>query len=193
MKLYLFLTYLSWAVFCAVWTIGALDTKHEVRRRRTDSWQAFLARFALVAAAAFVIVRLGRRDAQHGHGVTPVDAGPALAWLSASCTMAGVGLAVWARVHLGRNWSSRPSAKEGHELVTSGPYRRLRHPIYTGMIGAFIGGALTGGVVGLTVLVTGTAIFVRRIAREEQIMDDLFPEQYPAYRRSTKRLIPFVW
>ncbi|HEX6808031.1 MAG TPA: isoprenylcysteine carboxylmethyltransferase family protein, partial [Gemmatimonadaceae bacterium] len=86
-----------------------------------------------------------------------------------------------------------PAMKEGHELVTSGPYAFVRHPIYSGIILAALGTALTGTVFGAIVFVAATAVLISRVGREEQIMLELFPGVYPSYQSRTKRLIPFLW
>lgn len=105
----------------------------------------------------------------------------------------GVAFAIWARAHLGSNWNNRPSIQENHELVTSGPYALVRHPIYTGILFAIIGSALTGQAAWLIVLVIFVAEFIRRVYAEEKLMLKEFPDQYPAYQKRTKALIPFVW
>ena len=83
--------------------------------------------------------------------------------------------------------------KERHELVTNGPYAYVRHPIYTGMLLAVFGTALTGSYFAIMVLVLASVVFLSRIPREEKIMMDLFPNEYPSYQARTKRLIPLVW
>ena len=106
---------------------------------------------------------------------------------------AGIAIAIWARVYLGRNWSGTPSIKEGHELVTSGPYRFVRHPIYTGMILAFLGSALVAGIIWSVVFLFFTINFLYRIPVEERYMTQLFPDQYPEYKKKTRALVPFIW
>jgi protein-S-isoprenylcysteine O-methyltransferase Ste14 len=118
---------------------------------------------------------------------------PGLGWAAAVMTAIGIGLAIWARVFLGRNWSPRPAVKEHHELVTTGPHAFVRHPIYTGILVAAFGTALTGAVFGTAVFIFASIIFLSRIGKEEKIMLELFPNEYPAYQARTKRLVPFVW
>jgi protein-S-isoprenylcysteine O-methyltransferase len=108
-------------------------------------------------------------------------------------TAAGIAIAIWARRHLGRNWSGRPTMKVGHELVTSGPYRFVRHPIYTGMLAALLGTVFAVGPTWLIVFIVFSYVFIWRIGVEERYMTELFPDQYPAYRARTRALIPFVW
>jgi protein-S-isoprenylcysteine O-methyltransferase Ste14 len=83
--------------------------------------------------------------------------------------------------------------KQEHELVTNGPYEYVRHPIYTGMLLAAFGSALTGSAFAIGVFVEASILFLSRIPREEKIMLELFPNAYPRYQDETKRLIPFVW
>ncbi len=106
--------------------------------------------------------------------------------------MCGVLLAVWARAHLGRNWSPAPALKENHELVTTGPYALLRHPIYTGVILAVLGSALVSPPWFITLIIV-IAIFAWRTQVEERIMMKEFPKDYAEYRKHTWRLVPYVW
>ena len=113
--------------------------------------------------------------------------------VGAVLTALGFAFAAWARLHLGRNWSARPTMKVDHELVTSGPYRIVRHPIYTGILMAWFGFGLVNGLVSLSLFVLFSLIFVWRIRVEEVYMMELFPDKYPQYRATTKALIPAVW
>lgn len=106
---------------------------------------------------------------------------------------AGLGFSVWARRHLGRNWSSQVVVKEDHALIRTGPYSRLRHPIYTGLLLAFLGTAVIIGEVraflAFALLLISFAIKSRA---EEARMRKTFPE-YEGYRRETAALIPYVF
>ena len=103
-------------------------------------------------------------------------------------------LAVWARRHLGRNWAAEVRIGEGHELVRSGPYRWVRHPIYTAMLGMFMGTAIASGqyhaLLGIVILFIA---YIRKTRLEEEILSRTFPTDYEAYRRSTWRLVPPVF
>jgi len=107
--------------------------------------------------------------------------------------LAGFGFAVWARMNLGRNWGMPMSLRQGHELVTSGPYSYVRHPIYTGIMLAMIGSALTLGLIWLVLFAVTFVYFAFSARTEEELMVAQFPDTYPAYRRRTKMLIPFVF
>jgi protein-S-isoprenylcysteine O-methyltransferase Ste14 len=119
--------------------------------------------------------------------------GPVLSSIGLILTVAGMGFLVWGRQHLGSNWSQTVSAKEGHELVTSGPYRYVRHPMYTGGLVACIGSAIVAGGVFVFLLVVLGAVFLWRVRAEDQLMARQFPDAFPAYAARTKALIPFIW
>ena len=178
----------GWLVFIAYWFVSAFFAKRSVRRR--GRWfGAFAVRVELVIG--FIV--LVRFPWVRSH----LRWQPALAsfspWIGAALTLAGIGLAVWARVHLGRNWGQPQTLRQDHELVTSGPYRRLRHPIYTGIILALLGTALACGSL-LFILPVGVgAFFVYSIYVEERDMRAQFPDTYDAYCARTNRLVPFIW
>ena len=189
----------SWGVFLLVWGVTALGVKRDVRRGGfasvwSSAWpmRLLVALFLLAAAFRFEARARPRRTSVASHAALFVPSA-ALGWTGAALVVIGIGFAIWARVVLGRNWSPRPSVKEHHELVTGGPYAYVRHPIYTGMLVAAFGSALTGSIYAIGVLVLMSALFLSRIPREETIMLDLFPNEYPPYQARTKRLIPLVW
>jgi protein-S-isoprenylcysteine O-methyltransferase Ste14 len=113
-------------------------------------------------------------------------AGLALEWI-------GVAFAIWARESLGRLWSGTVTLKEGHRVVRTGPYRFVRHPIYTGALIAVLGPVLAhanlGGLLGLVLIVLG---ILRKLTIEETLLEGQFGEEYRAYRREVRMLIPFV-
>ena len=127
---------------------------------------------------------LSRAPLPHG----PVSSGTALVLVAA-----GLAFTVWARVHLGGNWSGSVTEKEGHELVRSGPYALVRHPIYAGLLVALLGSAVACGelraVLGLGVV---AAAFTRKLRIEERFMRERFPEEYPRYCAQVPALIPFT-
>jgi protein-S-isoprenylcysteine O-methyltransferase Ste14 len=111
-------------------------------------------------------------------------------WLGAAVTIAGLLFAVWAREHLGRNWSRSVTIKQGHELITTGPYAVVRHPIYTGILTGFLGIAIAiSQVRGFIVLVLIFLALWIKLRMEEQWMRSQFGEAYATYAHQTAALV----
>jgi len=122
-----------------------------------------------------------------------VPSTPSLPWLGAALTLAGIAFAVWARVVLAGNWSGSVTLKRGHELVVQGPYRWVRHPIYTGLLTALIGTALARGEWrGLIAVAIAAASFWRKLRLEEALMGRQFGETYARYAERVRALVPFL-
>jgi protein-S-isoprenylcysteine O-methyltransferase Ste14 len=116
-----------------------------------------------------------------------------LFWIGAALTAAGLLFTVWARVHLGTNWSGTVTIKEGHELITSGPYAFVRHPIYTGLLLAFLGSAVVRDELrGVLAFVLVLWALWRKLRNEERWMREQFGEAYLTYSRRVAALIPLV-
>jgi len=116
-----------------------------------------------------------------------------VAWICAILCVAGLAICLWARLTIGRNWSGIVTLKEDHELVVGGPYAFVRHPIYTGLLTMFAATALMSGyVAGIVATVIVFFSFWIKLSDEEKVMLKNFPDQYPAYQRRVKRIIPFV-
>jgi protein-S-isoprenylcysteine O-methyltransferase Ste14 len=114
-------------------------------------------------------------------------------WFGVALLAAGLGFAVWAREHLGGNWSGTVSVKEGHELIRSGPYAHVRHPIYMGILSAVLGTAIASGTVRAAVAVAIiAAALVRKSRIEERFMRETFPGEYQRYSAEVPALIPFT-
>jgi protein-S-isoprenylcysteine O-methyltransferase Ste14 len=178
----------AWILFWAYWGISAIGVKKNVRRR---SWRWEIGVRVLAIAAILVIVRVpGSRAFFRDQESAAIDSIEGTAGVI--LCIGGLGLAVWARRHLGRNWGMPMSFKEGHELVTTGPYRYVRHPIYTGMLLGLVGTALVTGR-GVWVIFVCVAIYCWYSARtEEHLMLQQFPQQYGQYKKRSKAFIPFV-
>jgi protein-S-isoprenylcysteine O-methyltransferase Ste14 len=107
--------------------------------------------------------------------------------------VAGVAFAIWAREHLGKLWSGTITLKEGHRIVQSGPYRLARHPIYTGILTGVVGVVLArGDLASLLALVLFALGVARKIAIEEKLLGSRFGEEYAAYRKKVRAIIPFI-
>jgi protein-S-isoprenylcysteine O-methyltransferase Ste14 len=105
----------------------------------------------------------------------------------------GLAFAVWARAHLGSNWSGTVTIKQDHELIRSGPYAYVRHPIYTGLLAALLGTTVASGTVHAAVgLAIITVALIRKSRVEERFMREIFPDAYPRYSAEVPALIPFT-
>jgi protein-S-isoprenylcysteine O-methyltransferase Ste14 len=117
----------------------------------------------------------------------------ALAWTGVVLCVAGLAFCIWARFTLGSNWSGVVTLKGGHELITRGPYALVRHPIYTGLLTMFVATVIVlghvAGIIAIPLVFVSTWI---KLGHEEKLMLQKFPDQYAAYRRRVKRLIPFI-
>lgn len=171
-----------WAAFWLYWLAAAFSMK-----RGRVPWSRELGiRLALVAVA-ILLARLGVfRHEDHNTDSWRVALGLAL-------LAVGLGLAVWARLHIGRNWGVPMTEKVEPELVSSGPYRLVRHPIYSGILIAAIGTSVALSWTWLIAAALAAIYFVYSATVEERFLTEKFPDTYPAYRRSTKMLIPFVF
>jgi protein-S-isoprenylcysteine O-methyltransferase Ste14 len=171
-----------WIVFWVYWMISAAGAKEGTRTRRTRRTRP---PGLLIAVLVVVLLRVF-----HAGGLTVHS--PILEAVGVVLFLSGLGLAVWARIHLGRNWGMPMTRKDEPELVTSGPYRLVRHPIYSGILLAILGTALaTDGYWAIALVVMG-AYFLYSAKVEERLMTEAFPGVYPGYRATTKMLIPFV-
>jgi protein-S-isoprenylcysteine O-methyltransferase Ste14 len=114
-------------------------------------------------------------------------------WAGALLTGAGVGLAILARWHLGTNWSGTVTLKEGHELIRTGPYRAIRHPIYTGILLALLGTAIAFGEVrGLVAFAVAWGSFYFKARREEAFLTQEFGEKFGTHAKETGMFLPKI-
>jgi protein-S-isoprenylcysteine O-methyltransferase Ste14 len=169
----------AWLVFWIYWLVAASRSKESV----SGGWRTRLAGVSTVGV--FLITGVLRGGSLAVHSVILAAAGALLF----AC---GIALAVWARVHLGRNWGMPMTQRAEPELVTSGPYRFVRHPIYSGLLTATLGTALANNLLGLIVVAVLAAYFYYCGTVEERNLAATFPTAYPGYRSKTKMLIPFL-
>lgn len=174
-----------WLVGVIYWIVSATGNKATVYR--TNPFWRIVA--LVVLALMFVLFDAFPLYFYH-HLYSPDDP---LRWVGVAVCAFGVGFAIWARHTLGRNWSGNPTIKEGHELIQSGPYRLVRHPIYTGIIIGVLGSGIgSGRIYNLYVLGASFVGFWIKLKVEEGLMLRQFPQAYPDYKKRTKALIPFV-
>ena len=114
-----------------------------------------------------------------------------LAWMGVGLTAAGVAVAIWARQHLGKYWSAQVTIRAGHELIRTGPYARIRHPIYTGMLLALVGTVLViGEYRALAALAIAVFGFARKARKEESFLATQFGPAFKEHRRLTGFFLP---
>ena len=142
---------------------------------------------AVIAIVVILLIRLG---VFRGHGL---DTDGWRAGLGSVLFVLGLGCAIWARVDLGRNWGTPMTQKNDPELVVSGPYHLVRHPIYSGILVAGVGTALALSWQWLIAVLLAGIYFVYSATVEERYLTEQFPDTYPAYRHSTKMLVPYIF
>jgi protein-S-isoprenylcysteine O-methyltransferase Ste14 len=177
-----------WLGWVAYWWVHARDVKAAARREPLASRLSHIVPLMVAVYLLWVpslpVPVLGERF---------LPWAPWTFWAGAALTAAGLLFSIWARHELGRNWSGTVTIKQGHELVTSGPYALVRHPIYTGLLLAFAGSALARGEWRgvLAVLLAFWALW-RKLGIEERWMREQFPDAYTAYAGRVAALLPFV-
>ena len=169
----------AWLIFWIYWIMAASTSKASVR----NGWRTRLT--GVSAVGVFLIAGVLRGSSLAVHSLT-------LAATGALLFTCGIVLAVWARLHLGRNWGMPMTQRAEPELVTSGPYRFVRHPIYSGLLTAMLGTALVDNLLGLIVVAVLVVYFYYCGIVEERNLAATFPKAYPEYRSRTKMLIPFL-
>jgi protein-S-isoprenylcysteine O-methyltransferase Ste14 len=172
----------GWVVFWTYWLVAAFS----IKRSRVD-WSRELRIRVVIVIPAVLLLRLGVFK-NNGLNSDPWRAGLGLALFAV-----GLGFAVWARFHIGRNWGTPMSQKDDPELVTSGPYHLVRHPIYSGILVAGVGTAVALNWAWLIAVALAGIYFVYSATIEERNLTKHFPGSYPAYSGSTKMLVPFIW
>lgn len=171
-----------WLTWAAYWIVAARSAPRGASHERSASRLVHLG--AAVASLALLVTRPLE---------VAIPGGPIVAVAGDAVTGIGLAIAVWARIHLGANWSGRIELKEGHRVVRTGPYGWVRHPIYSGIVIAIAGGALVAGeATALLTPVVMLAAYLRKVRMEEAVLLRTFGDEYEAYRRDVRALVPFV-
>ncbi len=177
---------LPWLIFLAYWIFAGLRVN---KMERTEHAGERAARI-LVNLAAFIL--LYGNDPRFG--ILNQRFVPERAWIFAAgsaLTFAGIAFAIWARYHIAQYWSASVSLRAGHQLIRTGPYARIRHPIYTGMLLAVAGTALAiGRYRGLVALAVVLACFTWKSKREERLLASQFGSAFDEHRRHTGFFLP---
>ncbi len=177
--------WLSWVVY---WWAASRNVKVAVRRESSSSQLVHMVPLSiaviLLSSPSVSIALLGKRFLPFAEWSF---------WVGALFTAGGLLLTVWARLHLGRNWSGTVTIKHDHELIRSGPYAFVRHPIYTGLLLAVLGSALACGEWrGVLAFALAAGALWSKLRLEERYMRQQFGDAYQAYARRVKALVPFV-
>jgi protein-S-isoprenylcysteine O-methyltransferase Ste14 len=183
MTIFMRIIYAFWFVLIIYLIVSAIGVKQETTGHLAQSFGLLLA-----IIVAFLLPHL---PIFHFLNFAPVNA--VVSSIGVILCAAGIAFLVWGRQHLGKNWSQTVAVKKGHELVTSGPYRCVRHPMYAGGLVAGIGSAIVCGGAWIFLLVILGALFLWRVGAEDKLMEQQFPNEYPDYKQRTWALIPFVW
>jgi protein-S-isoprenylcysteine O-methyltransferase Ste14 len=177
----------AWVIFLVYWIISSFAAK---RIAQSEDRGGKAARFVTLVIAWILLTdaadpRLGVLSKRFMPWI------PWLEWLAAAMTVGGVAFAIWARVHIGKFWSASVALKSEHKLIRSGPYSRIRHPIYTGIIVALFATAL---VIGRYAALLAFAIyfvgFCYKARKEEALLAGQFGSAFDEHRRSTGFLLP---
>jgi protein-S-isoprenylcysteine O-methyltransferase Ste14 len=173
---------IGWIVFWGYWLVMAVTAKAEQPR-----WTRFAGVRVVLILIVLLLIRL-----RVFRSPRTATGDPWLLGIGLALFILGLALAVWARVYLGRNWGMPMSQRADPELVTTGPYGRIRHPIYSGLILGTIGTAIAISPSWLIAAAILGAYFLFSAVIEERTMARLFPAAYPPYRHTTKMLIPYI-
>ncbi len=184
----IYLCRLIWLAWMVVWMIWALRTKQARQRLKFAEALPYMVPTAIGVYLAFSDAKVLRLMGLWRPGIAPV---PWLMGLGVGLTAAGLLFAIWARLYLGQNWSGLVTVKHDHQLIRTGPYHFVRHPIYSGIILALIGTVLCRrnlwGFAGVALVWLG---FSMKSRLEERFMVQTFGSQYEEYRRTTGAIIP---
>lgn len=178
-----------WVAFAIIWLIASLSSKKTVKRR--PWWIQIPLRLAIVLILVALLQRRWGGDLLRSGAA--LLSSPTIGLIGLVVCALGIGYALWARIVIGTNWGMPMTLKQDHQLVTTGPYAHVRHPIYAGVLLAMLGSAFTISLWWFVFFVVNGAQFAYAAKREEQLMLQTFPDSYPGYMRRTRMLIPFVF
>lgn len=177
-----------WTVWVLVWLAASFRNKRTARRENAASWALHMLPLmigAVLLSADWTPWPVLQQE------VLPYRA--AFYWIGLALTLAGLAFTVWARLRLGTNWSGSVQVKADHALVRTGPYRWVRHPIYTGILAALLGTAIAlDQWLGLLAFGIVVAAFFYKLRLEERWMIETFGDVYVEYRKHSKALIPGI-
>jgi protein-S-isoprenylcysteine O-methyltransferase Ste14 len=176
----------AWMVLVVFWFVSAWRVK---RTAEAEPRAARMVHIVTMVLAYLLLFDLNLRLGVLNRRFLPIS--PAATAIGVLLTWAGIAFAIWARVHIGQYWSARVTLKEDHKLISTGPYKYVRHPIYTGLLVATVGTALAigrwQGLAGVAIILFAHILKARK---EERLMTSHFGATYEDYRSHTGFLIP---
>jgi protein-S-isoprenylcysteine O-methyltransferase Ste14 len=177
-----------WILFAVYWVVSAL------KRKKTKKRESIAHRIAYILPIVGVFFLLYNSEfAIEWSRKYFVPHTPEVQWAGVAVMVIGLGFACWARVHLGTNWSGVVTLKEGHELIRTGPYRNIRHPIYTGILIGFLGWAIVGGQVrGLIGMAVVWLSFYIKARHEEKFLAQEFGPKFEEHSQHTGMFLPKI-
>jgi protein-S-isoprenylcysteine O-methyltransferase Ste14 len=177
-----------WIVFWSYWLISAIRNRSGYKRRHSNrSLLLFMAVLLVIWVFLSILVPAGLWE----WSVIPDEIATGL--FGIIITVTGLSFAVWARMHLGKNWSGRVAIKVNHKLIRTGPYQFVRNPIYTGILIGYAGTAIViGELWAFLLILIAMAGFLIKIRVEEKVLLEEFGEAYSQYRKEVRALIPYI-
>ncbi|MEJ1239651.1 isoprenylcysteine carboxylmethyltransferase family protein [Chryseolinea sp. T2] len=178
---------ICWTAVVVIWLITGATSSATTRKTAGKAGRWFRFFLAIVFPLCFLVDDLRILSTVY---VFPNDT--YLQWISVSLCISGISFAIWARLHLGNSWAMPMTQTENTELVTSGPYHLVRHPIYAGLSLAMIGSMLAASALWSLWYITWTLYFLYSAFMEERALKARYPIDYPIYKSKSKMFIPFV-
>jgi protein-S-isoprenylcysteine O-methyltransferase Ste14 len=188
MVLFNLLVKICWLVFMVVWVVFSFKAKRNIyiNNKRQSS---FVRIVIIVLVISFLKIKIFRQL----DNTNIFSSNYFIQGCGVLICAAGIAFAIWARIHLGKNWGMPMSLKKEPELITTGPYKFIRHPIYTGLCIAMTGSFLAEGSRWFVWLIFMGGYFIYSAKKEEKFMLLQFPDQYSEYMKRTKMLLPFIF
>jgi len=180
-----------WLVLIVYWSVSTSAVMRRIGHRWVW-WREIAIRLGFFALVVVVL------QVAAAGGVLPnatpyaFNSSLVLGLIGFGCSVLGIGLAILARAYLDQNWGTDTADRQHAELLTTGPYALVRHPLYSGLLFAMLGSAIGQSLLWLLPLIVYGPYFVRGARREEELLIEKFPDRYPAYMKRTKMLLPFV-
>lgn len=179
-----------YAIIILYWSVSAISAK------QVKSQEPFFKRFLFYWFPIIVALALLGPGKWYGDSMLRenfVEHTDTVGLIGLTLAALGAAVALWSRVLLGKNWSIAVQQKEGHELIKRGPYRVVRHPIYSGLLLLFTGHALiVGDYRAILAVIIVFVSFWFKLKKEEDVLTKVFGDRYTQYKKETKAIVPFI-